>query len=46
MQMIFVVSFYVRSSLTGTHGGGIGNGSDNSVTILLLITISLAKIYN
>ena len=23
------VSFYVRSSITGTHGGAIGNGSDN-----------------
>ena len=23
------LSFYVRSSITGTHGGAIGNGSDN-----------------
>lgn len=23
------LSFYVRSSITGTHGGNIGNGSDN-----------------
>tara|TARA_R100000329_G_scaffold65775_2_gene58102 strand:+ start:147 stop:1166 length:1020 start_codon:yes stop_codon:yes gene_type:complete len=23
------ISFYVRSSITGTHGGAVGNGSDN-----------------
>jgi len=23
------ISFYVRSSITGTHGGALGNGSDN-----------------
>ena len=30
------ISFYVKSSITGTHGGAVGNGSDNRFILSLI----------
>ena len=37
------ISFYVKSSITGTHGGAVGNGSDNRCWYIFTYTISSAN---